>query len=714
MVQQNSLAHTDMQLGRYHLLKRVGRGGMGEVWLAEDPQLHRQVAIKMLPPQNQYKEEDAALFAREAQVVASLNHPHILPVHDYGEQRFPSGLVIYYLVMPYISAGSLADLIERRSASGDGFHHREVLAFLLQAAEAIDYAHTKGMIHRDIKPANMLLRSEGSLLLADFGIALMFARDEEAQEAGLMVGTPLYIAPEQAQGKPTTASDSYSLAVIAYQFVAGRPPFQAETTYATIVQHLVQPPPPPRQWNPDLPEECEAVLLRGLAKKPEERYASAREFVAALARSLDAEDMLPVTPGSSVAPTPALESAGNLLSRRNMLIGAASVLVLGGAAGGIWAMSRKTPPLQTANRPLSPKEPAMVLRDLRTPPDALFWRPDKNVLTTACGSESTIKLWNIDEFRLQNQDEYKSSYTLSKAPITTTAAWSQDGKHLALIATTSDLSPYLTIYSADLSSQLSGFEKGIKLPSQHSKGSHPSFLFVKGIGWLASRYVIVTWEESSSDDSFYLGMWDITQPQLRAQPLVIKASAAIYDMATIEIGVPSNEQSLAISSDATHVALACNDRILLGQAEIAGGQVVWKQQQPDRLIEQLNTIHGVVWSGDGKRLVGVASNLTGSHYVLSWDLTRRSDDVLRFGIPKDAKVFSCLAAYPKADKGMFAVGTTDGKIYLWNGQPGALPVRTLISPSIQKRVQMLAWSPDGQWLGASYADSDVTILIWKI
>src|SRR5690242_13218270 len=165
MIKKDATQHDEQQLGRYRLLKQIGRGGMGEVWLAEDPRLQRHVAIKMLPPQERYSQEDADLFEREAQVVASLNHPHVLPVHDYGEQQFPDGQVINYLVMPYISGGSLSDLIKQRTDSGKGFHYREVLALLMQAAEAIDYAHTKGMIHRDIKPANMLLRSEGSLLL---------------------------------------------------------------------------------------------------------------------------------------------------------------------------------------------------------------------------------------------------------------------------------------------------------------------------------------------------------------------------------------------------------------------------------------------------------------------------------------------------------------------------------------------------------------------
>lgn len=703
MVQQDALQRDEMQLGRYRLLKRVGRGGMGEVWLAEDPQLHRQVAIKMLPPQKQYKEEDAALFEREAQMVAALNHPHVLPVHDYGEQRLPDGQVINYLVMPYISGGSLADLVERHTASGEGFHYREALAYLMQAAEAIDYAHTKGMIHRDIKPANMMLRSEGSLLLADFGIALMVARDDDS-EAGAMVGTPLYIAPEQAKGQPTAASDLYSLAVIAFVFVTGRPPFQGETTYATIVQHIVNAPPSPRQWHPDLPTECEEVLLRGLAKKPEERYPTAREFVAALMRSLGAEDMLPASLQPPSPTTPVQDTPKQLLTRRNVLIGsAASVVVLAGAAGGVWALSRNSSSQPTTRTSSNAEKPPMVLHGLKAPPDALLWIPGKNMLVTSCSAESTIKLWNIDAFQLQSQNEYTSSNSQSVTGAAL-SAWSQDGKHLAVFTTQlSDINNlYINIYSADLTTQLPGFGKGIQVPS----------IYIHGIGWLANRYVIATWDDNSNNDYTYLGMWDTMQPQLRPQPLLIKASVALSGSPS-QIGIPPDEQSLAISPDGSRVALAFNDHILLGKPEIVGKSVVWQQDEPNRLLDQFNAVQGVAWAGDGKHLFGVAED-TATNYVLGWDLALQPDDQLRFGIPQDAAEFTCLATYPKADKEMFAAGTKDGKIYIWNGQVRKLPVRTLVSPSIQQSVLMLAWSPDGQSLAASYADNYATILIWKI
>lgn len=695
MAQHKVEQQDEMQLGRYHLLKRVGRGGMGEVWLANDPQLHRQVAIKMLPPQKQYNQDYAALFEREAQVVASLNHPHILPVHDYGEQQLADGQVINYLVMPYISGGSLGDLIERRAAAGEGFHYREALALLMQAAEAIDYAGTQGMIHRDIKPANMLLRSEGSLLLADFGIALMVARDNEAEKSGEMVGTPLYMAPEQAQGKATAASDFYSLAILAYQLVTGRPPFQAETGYATIIQHIVQAPPSPLQWLPELPTACAEVLLRGLAKKPEERYASAREFVAALICSLNAEDMLPGTP----PPAPTTNNAKKSVTRRNLLIGTAISVVALGGTGSIWALSRRTPTPSSVH--ITPKlpQPAMILRDLQTPPDSLSWMPGTNILTTTCSAENAVKFWNIDAFRLQNLGEYESTYTKNAILGAAQSAWSQDGKYLAVSDTRADFdldNSYIDIFTSDLSATAPGFEKGIKIPS----------INIKGIGWLVSRYLVVIWD-NVHDDFIYIGMWDITQPQLRPQPTAIKASVAFlsYDLIYLV---------LAISPDATTISLASSKGLLLGKTEIKGNKVVWEQSQQIQAKGIFGSLNGAIWSGDGQRLLGITDGFGPLNVVFGWDPVNQPRTLLRFGIPQDAAEFTYIAAYPKADKRLFAAGTKDGRIYVWNGQTRTLPVRVLFSPAIQGKVEMLAWSPDGQWLAASYNDIDVTILIWKI
>jgi WD40 repeat protein len=187
-----------MTLGRYRLLQRIGQGGMGEVWLGEDPRLHRQVAIKTLPIHNQGDREFLQRFEREARAAAALNHPHILLVHDYGQQALLNGQTITYIVMPYVSGGSLADRIAMWKKSHTYMPHDEAIAYLSQAAEAIDYAHAQGILHRDIKPANMLLRSDKWLMLADFGIARILSDQDKVTQTGTGFGTPEYMAPAQA------------------------------------------------------------------------------------------------------------------------------------------------------------------------------------------------------------------------------------------------------------------------------------------------------------------------------------------------------------------------------------------------------------------------------------------------------------------------------------------------------------------------------------
>ncbi|HLI07128.1 MAG TPA: serine/threonine-protein kinase [Ktedonobacteraceae bacterium] len=221
---------TQVTVGRYRLLQRIGGGSRGEVWLGEDPRLHRQVAIKILPSHNQGAREYIQRFERAARA-AALNHPRILPVHDYGEQVFPNGQAVTSIVMPYLPGGSLEERTSTLTPTNTPLPPQEALSMLAQAAKAIDYAHAQGILHRDIKPANMLLRDDGWLMLADFGIARILSDQEHLTPTGTGFGTATYMAPEQEQGKAVPASDLYSLAVIAYRLLTGRLLFQGYWTH---------------------------------------------------------------------------------------------------------------------------------------------------------------------------------------------------------------------------------------------------------------------------------------------------------------------------------------------------------------------------------------------------------------------------------------------------------------------------------------------------
>jgi serine/threonine protein kinase len=267
-------------LGRYRLMHLLGRGGMGEVWLAEDSRLRRQIAVKILPTALTTDRDYLQDFEREARAAAALEHPNILPIHDFGEQQVAQDEIAAYLIMPYIAGGSLRDRI--RNTSGP-MAIDEALHYLRHAAQALDYAHGKSMLHRDIKPANMLLQN-GWLFLADFGIAKLLTNSTFQARTHAGAGTPEYMAPEQAEGKAEPASDRYSFAMTAYQLFTGQLPFRGTTPFEVLMMQVRQEPPSPRQFNPALPQVIEQAILWGLAKRAADRPASCMALVEALER----------------------------------------------------------------------------------------------------------------------------------------------------------------------------------------------------------------------------------------------------------------------------------------------------------------------------------------------------------------------------------------------------------------------------------------------
>jgi Serine/threonine protein kinase len=271
-----------IMLGRYRLLQQIGRGGMGEVWLAEDTQLRRQVAVKLLPRVHADDARYLEAFTYEARAAAALEHPNILPVHDFGKEQLANGDVVTYLIMPHIAGGSLREWMGRAQTL---LPLTESLNYLKQAGQAIDYAHSRQVLHRDVKPGNMLLQQQW-LFLTDFGLAKLLASTTQRSQTHAGAGTPEYMAPEQSQGQAVTASDRYSLAVIAYRLLAGVLPFKGNNPYEMIIQHINMPVPSARQLNPALSEGVDAVLVKGLAKRPEDRFASCGEFVTALGQTL--------------------------------------------------------------------------------------------------------------------------------------------------------------------------------------------------------------------------------------------------------------------------------------------------------------------------------------------------------------------------------------------------------------------------------------------
>src|SRR5262245_62088050 len=286
---------------RYRLESEIGRGGMGIVYKATDLELQRQVAVKVL---SEASAESRQRLMREARAAAALNHPNIVAVHDIGEENGTP-----FFVMELVSGQSLAKAAHLELP--------RIVEIALQICTALEHAHNNHIVHRDLKPDNVLMSSSGarsSIKLADLGLALP-GYGMRISQAGLILGTPSYMAPEQALGQQVDGrTDFYALGVLLYEMVTGRVPFSGDGSLAVVSQHVHAPVVPPRILRPDLPRKLESVILRLLEKKPENRFASARETTAALAESLSPESAEESEAAATVAILDAL-SRGRLVGR---------------------------------------------------------------------------------------------------------------------------------------------------------------------------------------------------------------------------------------------------------------------------------------------------------------------------------------------------------------------------------------------------------------
>ncbi len=256
--------------GRYQVLRRIGTGGMADVWLAEDTHLQRRVALKVLHRRFAQDREFVERFRREAEAAAGLQHPNIVAVYDRGEFEGT-----YYIAMRYIEGPTLKQLID------SDLEPAQAVALIRQVLEAARFAHRNGIVHRDLKPQNVLVDDEGKAVVTDFGIAR--AGVSEITQTGSVMGTPHYLSPEQAQGfEVTSVSDLYSIGVILYEALTGRVPFEGESAVAVAMKQVSQTPQRPSSINPKVSPALDAVVMRALEKDPGQRFQSADAFIAAL------------------------------------------------------------------------------------------------------------------------------------------------------------------------------------------------------------------------------------------------------------------------------------------------------------------------------------------------------------------------------------------------------------------------------------------------
>jgi len=344
-----------VNIGRYAIKSEIARGGMAAVYLAFDPYVKREVAIKLLPANLTENTTFRTRFEREAQTVAALEFPAIVPVYDFGEE---SGQP--FLVMRYMPGGSLAEKIKAGPLSLS-----EVSRIYTRLSPALDHVHAQGIIHRDLKPANILFDSYNNAYLSDFGIAHIAAGTAALTGEG-MVGTPAYMSPEQARGDKDIQglSDIYSLGAILFEALTGRQPYEATTPLAVAIKHMSEPIPRLAELNADLPYQCQAVIDKAMAKEPRQRYHTA----ASLAQEL----MLIANKTLKNPPIPEEEPTARMQPPMPRRVQPVSNPPPGMEAAGLQPLPSAVTELQPANTPLPPAPVAHQPSNtpLRTPTDS--------------------------------------------------------------------------------------------------------------------------------------------------------------------------------------------------------------------------------------------------------------------------------------------------------------------------------------------------------
>lgn len=343
-------------ISHYRIVEKLGQGGMGVVYVAEDTLLGRRVAVKFLTAGGGDKQHFRARFLREARAVSALSHPHIATIYDYGESEDHEP----YIVMELIKGGTLSDLIVKGKLTIP-----RAIEIIKQVGEALGEAHRHGIIHRDVKPSNVAINERGNVKVLDFGLAkqldlgpsnaddsnqgtLLTAQTRE----GMIVGTPLYLSPEQAMGAEVdTRSDLFALGSLLYECIAGKPPFDARSPAEICAKIIRDDPTPPSTWNPDVPEELDRIVLKALAKKPQARYQTADEMIDDLESThsrimgLDRTVTRMIVPHHDLHPTGALATLSDIFRRPRLPIGyvAAGLVGIVVLAFGAWYLLSARP-----------------------------------------------------------------------------------------------------------------------------------------------------------------------------------------------------------------------------------------------------------------------------------------------------------------------------------------------------------------------------------
>ena len=688
---------TGVTIDRYKIINELGVGGMAVVYRAIDAMLDRNVAVKILLPEISNKEKLLKRFSREAKTLANLSHSNIVKVLDYGDFEGSP-----YLVLEFISGGTLS------SRLGKPIKYTEAASTLAPVARALAYAHQQKVVHRDIKPANILLNETGQAMLSDFGILKLIDVEEShgLTGTGKLVGTPAYMSPEQIRGKEIDGrSDIYSLGIVFFEMITGRKPYTANTPIELSMQHLHDPIPKGKQYVRDLPSEVEQVLVKAMAKNPEERFQSMNAFASALEK-LGGISSSRLKTGQDMPALVEEDLSGRKKSKLNKLILViASLTILLGVAGALVYRQKVT---------ASP-EPALLVA---TEP------------ATASPPATEKPLTEIPA---------------SAAPISTATAWDLQCLNAGCLPTASPVigSPTPTVLS-EIVIQVSNASRVTQIIDPLEKIS------VKKMEWMENGDRIIN---MGSSRVLFIDPNDMTVKEKIELPndipvsmsvsplndklyLLVGGRVEIYELKTQKLlnnyPVTGGAFSIDVSADGKFVALGISDsKVQLLNASdgkviqnlrsnyggwdvafspdssiIAGGTsqgaLMWEVGTGSWLPlngGQSNTIKSLAFSNDGKLLAG-GSNGT----IFFWDL---ASGELTFQV--DGNFGDVNSLDFSADNSILVSGSEDGVVRLWNAARGT-SIKELTGHT--SPIYSVSFSPDGQKIAT--AANEGTIRIWGI